>query len=516
VFGPCGNAAPHIAGRREAMRTQILGHIAAAAAVMAEDKDAAVAGQFAEPPGYFPHRDVFAGFDPADLHLVRLPDVEHQDAAGLRLQQVAGFLNRDFERRLLRTLPRASRGGRRAREIIVRGVDLPDARLAAAQRTAGIALEIQSAKLLGECVENEQAPAQGLADAEQVFDRLHGLQAADHAAERPEDTGLAAVGHAPGRRWFGEETTVARASLRRVKHRHLALELENAAVNERPAGEKRRVVVQIARGKIVRAVDDEVIFGKQGERVGRRDTLAVKPQPHMRVQGGELMRRRFDLGQADGGGAVDDLPLEVVLLDPIAVRQAERAHTRGGQVERRGAAQAARADDEHACCRQLALTLDPDLVELYLPTVAAEFGGREIGPGVGHGGNAVKCVETPVFATAFAPRRTARRRFLLSHGASIRRDSCGRQRRAVLAAEPPAPPQTIAPHHRRSADAAADTGAGPAGGAGGTRSRAHQCRPGGGRAADLSDPAAREHHCRAGGPRFRPGGGTRGSTGCGA
>ena len=72
--------------------------MATAAAVMAEDEDVPVAGQFGKTPGHFPHRHEGAGFNLADPDLVRFPDIEQHDSVGLHLEQVAGILDRDFER----------------------------------------------------------------------------------------------------------------------------------------------------------------------------------------------------------------------------------------------------------------------------------------------------------------------------------------------------------------------------------------------------------------------------------
>jgi len=45
----------------------------------------------------------------------------------------------------------------------------------------------------------------------------------------------------------------------------------------------------------------------------------------------------------------------------------------GGEVERRGAAEAAGADDEHASVAQPLLALDPDFGEQDVPAVAKEL-----------------------------------------------------------------------------------------------------------------------------------------------
>jgi len=62
--------------------------------------------------------------------------------------------------------------------------------------------------------------------------------------------------------------------------------------------------------------------------------------------------------------------LQVREVHRIAVGDRESADTRCGEVERRRAAQPARADDERVRGAQFLLTLDPDLRQQNVPAVA--------------------------------------------------------------------------------------------------------------------------------------------------
>jgi hypothetical protein len=55
--------------------------------------------------------------------------------------------------------------------------------------------------------------------------------------------------------------------------------------------------------------------------------------------------RRFDLYRADGIGAVKDLALQVGEFDLVGVGDRQPADASGGEIERGGAAEAARTND---------------------------------------------------------------------------------------------------------------------------------------------------------------------------
>jgi len=63
--------------------------------------------------------------------------------------------------------------------------------------------------------------------------------------------------HAARGRWLRKQATVARAAEVRRENRDLAFEFENAAENKRALREHGGIVVEIARGKIIRAVDEK-------------------------------------------------------------------------------------------------------------------------------------------------------------------------------------------------------------------------------------------------------------------
>ncbi len=93
----------------------------------------------------------------------------------------------------------------------------------------------------------------------------------------------------------------------------------------------------------------------------------------LRVHVQQAFTRRVQLRAPHVLGTVDDLSLEVAVLDGVEVHQPDRAHARGGQVERGRRAEAAGADDQHPRLLELLLALEPDLRHDDVPGVAADL-----------------------------------------------------------------------------------------------------------------------------------------------
>jgi hypothetical protein len=72
-------------------------------------------------------------------------------------------------------------------------------------------------------------------------------------------------------------------------------------------------------------------------------------------------------------GAIKDLPLQVGQIDVVGVGYEEAPKAARRQVERRGAAKAARADDQRARRPQPLLALDPNFGKEDVAAVAEEL-----------------------------------------------------------------------------------------------------------------------------------------------
>lgn len=71
--------------------------------------------------------------------------------------------------------------------------------------------------------------------------------------------------------------------------------------------------------------------------------------------------------------AVEDLALQVGEVDLVRIGDRQLADAAGGEVERRRASQAARADDQRVRRAQPLLALDPNLIEKDVAAVAEEL-----------------------------------------------------------------------------------------------------------------------------------------------
>jgi len=77
--------------------------------------------------------------------------------------------------------------------------------------------------------------------------------------------------------------------------------------------------------------------------------------------------------RADRFGAIEDLALQVGEVDLVRIGERQAADAGGGEVERGGAAEPARADQERARRAQLLLALDPDFREEDVAAVAEKL-----------------------------------------------------------------------------------------------------------------------------------------------
>ena len=83
------------------------------------------------------------------------------------------------------------------------------------------------------------------------------------------------------------------------------------------------------------------------------------------------------LDRADALGVVDDLALEIVEADAVAVDDADLADAGGGQIKHERRAEPAGADHQHARGFQLLLALAADLLQHQLALVALDLFGGE-------------------------------------------------------------------------------------------------------------------------------------------
>ncbi len=210
--------------------------------------------------------------------------------------------------------------------------ELADRRLRPADRAFRVLADLHLAEGHVERVVEQEPADQRVARAQDQLDGLGRLHDADQARQDPQHAPLRAVGHQVRRRRLRVEASVARP-VRRVEHRRLAVEPEDRAVHVRLAQHHARVVDQVPRREVVRAVDDDVVAGEHLQRIRAIDRMLVPEDDQVGVDRPELLLGAVDLGPAHVAGEVDDLALEVRDVDDVEVGQADRADARRGQIE---------------------------------------------------------------------------------------------------------------------------------------------------------------------------------------
>ena len=179
----------------------------------------------------------------------------------------------------------------------------------------------------------------------------------------------------PRRWWLGIEAAVARPFLR-VKNRGLPVEAEDRAVDVRLAEEHAGVVDEVARGKVVRAVEDDVVVAQDVECVLGGQRAVVRHDVDVGIEVEQPRACRIQLRRADIGGAVKHLPLQVRDVDVVEVDEPDASHARGGEIQRRGRAQPPRADDQHRAARELLLPFFAELRQREVAGVAVHGSKR--------------------------------------------------------------------------------------------------------------------------------------------
>ena len=213
-----------------------------------------------------------------------------------------------------------------------------------------VALHLERAETHVQRVDQQQAPHQRLAHAQDQFDGLDGLDRADDARQHAQHARLGAARHLARGRRFGIETAVAWPARDAVFRRigqvdgRLALKHEDAAVNERLAQHVARIVDQVARREVVRPVEHDVVLADNLQRVVARQRCVVRHHLHVRVDVVQPIPGGLDLGPAHVLVAVQKLALQVGDVDHVEVDDAQRAHPGRGQVHGRRTAQPARTD----------------------------------------------------------------------------------------------------------------------------------------------------------------------------
>ncbi len=146
-----------------------------------------------------------------------------------------------------------------------------DRRLLPANGTLRILTQLELAKLHGPRVKQQQTIDQQIFSTENNLDRFVRLDRADDPGQHAEHATFSTRRHKSGRRRLRIQAAVARALLG-PEHARLPFKPEDRAVNIWLAAQHTRIVDEITCGKVVSAIDDDVVVAKEPHRVVTRET----------------------------------------------------------------------------------------------------------------------------------------------------------------------------------------------------------------------------------------------------
>ena len=164
----------------------------------------------------------------------------------------------------------------------------------------------------------------------------------------------------------------------RSKDRRLTLEAKNGTVNVWLFEQDAHVIAEIAGGKIVRAVDNDIKRRRQFHGDFTVEQLVVNLDFDFGIDVRKACFCRDDLLFPYVRGAVQQLPLKIRSIDDIRIDDSQLADTGRSQIHGDGRAETAGTDAKDTGCFELELSILPELWDRQVAGVALKFGGTEI------------------------------------------------------------------------------------------------------------------------------------------
>lgn len=380
MFGPGENAAGKVPEVAETGLPELLEGAGAALAAAALQNDLFPVGDFMEPLGKLLEGNEVGAGDVGHCVFVGLTHIEEKKilSALSHAMEFPDAEGRDWRRG----------GWRHAAKLLV--IDRSgDGGVVAADGTCGVTAKLKAAEFHFEGVDMKESANQRAPYAGEEFDGFGGLEGADDPGHDAEHSAFSAGGNEAGFWRVWSHAAVTGTAKVRGEDGALALESKNAAVDVRLFEKNTDVVAQVAGGKVVGAVDHEVIIAGDGHGVAGVKGVGVRDDVDMRIEGMEVVDGGIELGPADISRGVQKLALEVGFFDDIGIDDAENSYARGGKMHGDGGAEAAGPKAEDAGGLELFLGAWAEFRDAEMPGVTAEFGRGKRG-----GGHEVKGAST--------------------------------------------------------------------------------------------------------------------------
>ena len=325
--------------------------------------------EFAHARGEFAQRNELGSGNAGDIPLVGFAHIE-QNKLIIAVDTGLELFHCDLRHRQLRFLFSARL--RNAAEGLV--VDeVCDRWIFRAHGTARILADFKLAEFHLQRVKVHEAADEWFANTHDQFDGLNRLHDADHSWQNAQHATLGAAWHHAWRWRLWVEATVARASQVRGKNRALSVEAEDRAVDVWLLEKNTDVVAQIARGKIIRAIDHDIIRLHDLAGILRLKEGVVEIHLNIRIDFFDAVAGAVELLAADIFRSVQNLALQVREVHDVEIDKAHGANACGGQVKSDWRAQSACADAEHLCGLEALLALHGYFRHDEMPRVASHF-----------------------------------------------------------------------------------------------------------------------------------------------
>src|SRR5271170_7262597 len=187
---------------------------------------------------------------------------------------------------------------------------LRDRGMRAADRAIGILAQLEFAELHAQRVDQQQAADERLTHAENQLDHFGGLHHAHQTGQNAEHSAFGARWNQAGRWWLPIEAAVAGAVFG-GEHTSLALEAKDRSVDVRLAREHATVIHQVAGGKIIGAVSDDIEIAKEFKCILAAQAHVVLLQIQEWIDRRQLVGRGIQFLPPYVGCRVNDLALQV-------------------------------------------------------------------------------------------------------------------------------------------------------------------------------------------------------------
>src|SRR5205085_632062 len=169
----------------------------------------------------------------------------------------------------------------------------------------------------------KQTADERFARAEDELDRFGRLNESDNPRQDAEHTCFRATGRGARRRRLRKQTAVTRSAQVRCEDAGLSFKAKNGTVNVRLAREDANVIREIARGKIIGAIDHQIVERHDLWRVLAAEPAFVLHNFDARIRVAKPCTGCLQFLFSDIVGAIKNLTLQIRMIDSVDIDQTD-------------------------------------------------------------------------------------------------------------------------------------------------------------------------------------------------